>query len=104
MTHPNNRASDRLRLPGTRHTISRAAAEAVWAAALCAQVDPDLFFPEAGQTVQSRVARAVCASCDVESLCLATFGPLLSHGVVGGQTDQQRREARRVAAERGVAA
>lgn len=77
----------RLRLPGTRRTISRAAAETVWDSALCAQVDPELFFPDRGQAAQSRAARAICRRCDVRALCLATFGPLINHGVVGGTTD-----------------
>jgi len=104
MTGHTRRPSDVLRLPGTDVAISRADAEQVWEAALCAQVDPELFFPEKGQADQSRAARAVCASCHVQALCLATFGPLLSHGVVGGQTDQQRRQARRATPDQGVAA
>lgn len=92
MTRP-----DRLRLLGTRHAISRADGT-VWAGALCAQVDPELFFPDKGQMIQSRAARAVCSRCDVRALCLATFGPVISHGVVGGLTDQQRRQARKLGA------
>jgi len=94
MTRTTPVGAGRLRLPGTRHTISRADAEHVWDAALCAETDPELFFPEKGQARQSREARAVCGRCDVQALCLATFGPLLTHGVVGGCTEQQRRQAR----------
>jgi WhiB family redox-sensing transcriptional regulator len=68
-------------------------ARAVWESALCAQVDPELFFPEKGQP--STAARVVCARCPVTALCLATFGPLVDHGVVGGRTAQERRLARR---------
>lgn len=93
-----------IRLPGARQIISRAAAEQVWDNALCAQVDPELFFPEQGDAAQSRAARAVCACCNVQALCLATFGPLLSHGVVGGTTDAQRRQARRTTPDQGAAA
>jgi len=80
---------------GTRQTVDRADAEAVWDAALCAEIDPDLFFPGQGEEARATVARAVCGRCEVTELCLATFGPLLGHGVVGGQTPSQRRQARR---------
>ena len=69
------------------------AAREVWASALCAQVDPELFFPEKGQP--SAPAKAVCAACPVTALCLATFGPLVDHGVVGGLTAEERRLQRR---------
>ena len=69
------------------------AAREVWASALCAQVDPDLFFPELGQSATP--AKAVCAACPVTALCLATFGPLVADGVIGGTTAQERRLQRR---------
>jgi len=86
MTSNPGRPSDQLRLPGARQAISRADAIRVWDAALCAETDPELFFPEAGRTVQSQLARQICGRCEVTALCLATFGPLLTHGVVGGTT------------------
>ena len=42
-----------------------AAALEVWAGALCAQVDPELFFPEKGEP--TRDAKAVCAACPVRA-------------------------------------
>ena len=36
--------------------------------ALCAQVDPDLFYPEKGD--QAREAKRLCAGCDVRVLSL----------------------------------
>jgi len=74
-------------------TVPADAAREVWASALCAQVDPELFFPEKGQP--SAPAKAVCAACPVTALCLATFGPLVDHGVVGGLTAEERRLQRR---------
>ncbi len=68
-------------------------ARTVWESALCAQVDPELFFPEKGGTPAP--ARSVCARCPVTALCLATFGPLIDHGVVGGLTGKERALARR---------
>ncbi len=85
----------RIRLPGTRRTVDLAAAVKVWDAALCAQVDPDLFFPEVGDEGQAKRARLICARCEVVDVCLATFGPVIGHGVVGGQTVRQRQQARR---------
>lgn len=79
-------------LPGGGMVPADAARE-VWASALCAQVDPDLFFPEKGQP--SAPAKAVCAECPVTALCLVTFGPLVADGVVGGLTAQERRLHRR---------
>ena len=68
-------------------------AREVWASALCAQVDPELFFPEKGGSAAG--AKAVCAACAVTELCLATFGPLVAEGVVGGLTAVERRARRR---------
>lgn len=36
--------------------------------ALCAQVDPEAFFPEKGASV--REAKSICARCDVRDQCL----------------------------------
>ena len=79
-------------LPGGGVAPADAARE-VWTSALCAQVDPELFFPETGQSAAP--AKAVCAACPVRELCLTTFGPLVDHGVVGGLTADQRRTQRR---------
>lgn len=35
---------------------------------LCAQTDPELFFPESGES--TKLARSVCAACDVREQCL----------------------------------
>jgi WhiB family redox-sensing transcriptional regulator len=78
-------------LPGGGVVPADAARE-VWESALCAQVDPELFFPEKGQP--SAPAKAVCARCPVTALCLVTFGPLLAHGVVGGLTARERQRQR----------
>jgi WhiB family redox-sensing transcriptional regulator len=74
------------------------AAKEVWDSALCAQVDPELFFPEKGQS--PREAIRICGACSVRSQCLDLFGDVLDFGVVGGLTEKQRR-ARRVAAAKG---
>ena len=79
-------------LPGGGMAPADAARE-VWSSALCAEVDPELFFPEKGGTAAP--AKAVCAACPVTALCLATFGPLIADGVVGGLTAEERRLQRR---------
>jgi WhiB family transcriptional regulator, redox-sensing transcriptional regulator len=89
--HVNNRRSPASAIvPGIDQPARRTAVEAVWDEALCAETDPEIFFPEKGQP--TRAALAVCAACPVRELCLATFGPITPHGVVGGTTAQQRRE------------
>ena len=79
-------------IPGLEEPGRRSAVVAVWEQALCAQVDPELFFPEKGQP--SRKALAVCAACPVREACREVFGPLVPIGVVGGTTPEQRRSDR----------
>ena len=63
--------------------------------ALCAQVDPELFFPGVGESPAP--ARRICASCEVAAECLenalATPGGD-SVGVRAGTTPRQRRALR----------
>lgn len=77
-----------------RHTTPTRASAAleVWAGAMCAQVDPELFFPEIGEP--TRAAKAVCTACPVRTACLTAFGDL-PHGVVGGLSVIERRTRRR---------
>ena len=63
-------------------------------AALCAQTDPDAFFPDKGGPY--RAAKAVCARCDVRADCLAhALADSGLAGVWGGTTEHQRRLLRR---------
>lgn len=68
----------------------------------CLGVDPDLFFPQRGESTKE--AEAVCAACLVRDECLAYA---LRHnekfGVWGGKSDRERRQIRR-ARRRGSAA
>ncbi|AZM54138.1 hypothetical protein DMA15_17470 [Streptomyces sp. WAC 01529] len=61
--------------------------------ALCAQTDPELFFPEKGGS--TREAKQVCLACEVRTQCLdyALAHPQLG-GVWGGLTHRQRRRLR----------
>ena len=62
--------------------------------ALCAQVDPEAFFPDKGAT--TRDAKRVCQSCPVRSECLEDA---LRHnegfGIRGGLTERERRHLKR---------
>lgn len=72
--------------------------------AACRGVDPDLFFPERGESTEP--AKAVCAVCPVRVKCLAAhIGE--SVGVFGGLSARQRKSLRSErwrAARAGVAA
>jgi WhiB family transcriptional regulator, redox-sensing transcriptional regulator len=63
--------------------------------AACAEVDPELFFPETGQVPQVAQAKAVCAGCAVRGPCLeaALHGPQAREdhtGVFAGTTARER--------------
>jgi WhiB family transcriptional regulator, redox-sensing transcriptional regulator len=77
--------------------MSRAAPPEKWAdRALCAEIDPDLFFPEGQGNHSLSNARRVCAACEVRAECLAYA---LEHdeleGVWGGLSEKERREPRK---------
>jgi WhiB family redox-sensing transcriptional regulator len=56
----------------------------------CAQVDPELFFPEKGGN--SREAKRICAACPVREECLEdALGRSEQFGVWGGLTERERR-------------
>jgi hypothetical protein len=58
--------------------------------ALCAQVDPELFFPEKGQS--PRAAKRVCAACEVRAECLQyALDRREPFGVWGGLSERERR-------------
>jgi WhiB family redox-sensing transcriptional regulator len=61
---------------------------------LCAQVDPETFFPEKGGS--TRKAKKVCRACDVRAECL---GYALEHderfGIWGGLSERERRRLKR---------
>lgn len=63
--------------------------------ALCAETNPEEFFPEKGQS--SAVAKTICRSCLVREECgtYAINSPIPLHGVWGGMTAIERRDIRR---------
>jgi WhiB family redox-sensing transcriptional regulator len=64
--------------------------------ALCAQTDPESFFPEKGGS--TREAKRVCTTCEVRTECLEYA---LAHderfGIWGGLSERERRRVRRAA-------
>lgn len=59
--------------------------------ALCAVVDPELFYPEKGESAAA--AKMLCRRCPVRAECLAYA--LASHekfGVWGGLSERERRK------------
>jgi len=62
--------------------------------ALCAQTDPEAFFPEKGGS--TREAKRVCLTCDVRSECLEYA---LAHderfGIWGGLSERERRKLKK---------
>ncbi|MGF1663341.1 MAG: WhiB family transcriptional regulator [Kineosporiaceae bacterium] len=62
--------------------------------ALCAQTDPEAFFPEKGQSPAA--AKRVCRACPVRLPCLAfALAANERHGVWGGLSEQERQRVRR---------
>ncbi|QFG11146.1 hypothetical protein PBI_QUEENHAZEL_40 [Mycobacterium phage QueenHazel] len=67
--------------------------------ALCAQVDPEIFFPDAGKSPAP--ARKMCARCEVRAECLqSALERDEEFGIWGGLTWGQRRALQRGAQPR----
>jgi hypothetical protein len=62
--------------------------------ALCAQTDPDAFFPEYGGSIKD--ATDICAKCDVRERCLqyAMENNFDYDGIFGGLSPKNRRKLR----------
>ena len=78
-------------------TATRRAPDLSWLdAGLCAQTDPEAFFPDKSGT--NTDAKRTCAACDVTAACLAyaLADPSLE-GVWGGTSQRERQAMRRKA-------
>jgi WhiB family transcriptional regulator, redox-sensing transcriptional regulator len=65
--------------------------------ALCAQSDPDAWFPEKGGS--TRVPKMICRGCPVKAECLEfALETDQRWGVWGGLSEHERRRLKRVAA------
>ena len=62
--------------------------------ALCAQTDPEAFFPEKGGS--TREAKRVCGSCEVRAECLDyALANDERFGIWGGLSERERRRLKR---------
>ena len=62
--------------------------------ALCAQTDPEAFFPEKGGS--TREAKQICNSCEVRGECLEyALGHDERFGIWGGLSERERRRLKR---------
>lgn len=62
--------------------------------ALCAETDPEAFFPEKGGS--TRDAKVVCRSCDVVEECLAyALRTDERFGIWGGKSERERRKMKK---------
>ncbi len=83
----------RLGVPGVRPATDDNAL--AWQAdSLCAQTDPEAFFPEKGGS--TRDAKKICASCEVRSQCLEyALQNDERFGIWGGLSERERRKLRK---------
>lgn len=81
-------ASDYLEDAEDDHQLS-------WQAdALCAQTDPEAFFPEKGGS--TRDAKKICAGCEVRAQCLEyALENDERFGIWGGLSERERRKLRK---------
>ena len=62
--------------------------------ALCAQTDPEAFFPEKGGS--TREAKRICSGCEVRAECLEyALANDERFGIWGGLSERERRRLRR---------
>jgi WhiB family transcriptional regulator, redox-sensing transcriptional regulator len=81
---------DRSRLSGPDLGFADTRELAWQGAALCAETDPEAFFPEAGQP--ARAAKRVCDACPVRAECLEyAVANGVMFGIWGGLTERERR-------------
>ncbi|WP_168916285.1 WhiB family transcriptional regulator [Microcella flavibacter] len=86
----------RLGVPGVRRVREAVEEDALaWQAdALCAQTDPEAFFPEKGGS--TRDAKTICTTCEVRGECLEyALQNDERFGIWGGLSERERRKLRR---------
>lgn len=87
-----------LGVPGVRkNQVDDEENQLAWQAdSLCAQTDPEAFFPEKGGS--TRDAKKICASCDVKAQCLEyALQNDERFGIWGGLSERERRKLRKQA-------
>jgi WhiB family redox-sensing transcriptional regulator len=86
-----------LGVPGVRRAVEVVEDDGAlgWQSeALCAQTDPEAFFPEKGGS--TRDAKRICTSCDVRAQCLEyALQNDERFGIWGGLSERERRKLKR---------
>ncbi|MFQ6485897.1 MULTISPECIES: WhiB family transcriptional regulator [Brachybacterium] len=87
--------SQRTELSLLDFAVEQDEAELSWQErALCAQTDPEAFFPEKGGS--TREAKKVCVSCEVRAECLEyALENDERFGIWGGLSERERRKLKR---------
>lgn len=84
----------RLRLVDDFDYLSDGAEEEWQERALCAQTDPEAFFPEKGGS--TREAKRICLGCEVKDECLEyALANDERFGIWGGLSERERRRLKR---------
>ena len=86
----------RLGVPGVRQQqIDEDENPLAWQSdSLCAQTDPEAFFPEKGGS--TRDAKKICSSCEVRTLCLEyALQNDERFGIWGGLSERERRKLKK---------
>lgn len=86
----------RLGVPGVRKTVViDDENQLAWQTdSLCAQTDPEAFFPEKGGS--TRDAKKICTSCEVRNQCLEyALENDERFGIWGGLSERERRKLRK---------
>ena len=87
-----------LGVPGVRRPAETGEDTALaWQSeSLCAQTDPEAFFPEKGGS--TRDAKRICTSCEVKAQCLEyALKNDERFGIWGGLSERERRKLRKQA-------
>jgi len=84
----------KLGVPGVRRVDEEDNPLSWQSDALCAQTDPESFFPEKGGS--TRDAKRICTSCEVRGECLEyALANDERFGIWGGLSERERRKLRR---------
>ena len=85
----------KLGVPGVRKVVFDDENELAWQTdSLCAQTDPEAFFPEKGGS--TRDAKKICISCEVRNQCLEyALENDERFGIWGGLSERERRKLRK---------
>jgi WhiB family redox-sensing transcriptional regulator len=84
----------RLGVPGVRKETGDDNPLSWQTDSLCAQTDPEAFFPEKGGS--TRDAKKICSSCEVRTQCLQyALANDERFGIWGGLSERERRKLRK---------